>query len=282
MPQTTEPAFNSELANSLRGKHPRWRDHIGAEQTGVFQGHPGLQPDIVVRHPGGAPVIVETEFEPARTVEEDARVRLGLTIAETGEEVEQAIAVRIPNTLRTDQGHLPDRIAGAEFRYCVFTHRQDRADGHERWPESGWLSGGIDELAGLIERTALSERRVAEGMRILEQGVGQATAILRSNLLPDRLEVLTRIAEWLHQEEGEQTSRMAMAIVANALMVHTSIAGKSDIRTLDELRDGRGQLLKSRVLATWRDILRINYWPIFRIASDVLLTIPNGTAQKGA
>ena len=74
MPLTTETAFNVDLATALRGKHPRWRegDRIGAEQTSVFQGHPGLRPDIVIRHPGGAPVIVETEFEPAPTVEADA------------------------------------------------------------------------------------------------------------------------------------------------------------------------------------------------------------------
>ena len=34
------------------------------------------------------------------------------------------------------------------------------------------------------------------------------------------------------------------------------------------------------MLDTWRYILdEINYWPIFKIASDVLLPIPNGTAQ---
>ena len=73
---------------------------------------------------------------------------------------------------------------------------------------------------------------------------------------------------------------MAVAIVANALTVHTGIAGAYDIRTLDELRGARGRLLKSKVLETWRYILdEINYWPIFKIASDVLLPIPNGKAQ---
>ena len=282
MPQTTEPAFNNELANALRGKHPRWREsnRIGSEQTAVFLDHPGLQPDIVVHHPGGAAVVVETEFEPARTVEDDARARLGLVIAETGDAVEQAIAVRVPLAMRGDQSHLPEQIAAAEFRYCVFTRREGEPDDPLRWPESGWLSGGIDDLAGLIEQIALSERRIAEGMRILEEGVGQAAARLRSDLEDHHPDVLTRIAEALHQEDGEQTSRMAMAIVANALTVHTAIAGAYEIRTLDELRGARGRLLKSRVLETWRYILReINYWPIFKIASDVLLPIPNGTAQ---
>ena len=279
-PQTTEMAFNTYLANALRGKHPRWRDRIGAEQSGVFLGHPGLQPDIVVRHPGGAPVIVETEFEPAATVGDDARARLGLVIAETGDVVEQVIAVRVPKELRADQGQLAARIAKAEFRYCVFTQQEGEPAVPGRWPESGWIRGGIDDMAGLVELTALSERRIAEGTRIFENGVGQAANRLRSDLEDHHPGVLRRIAEALHQEDGVQTSQMAMAIVANALTVHTGIAGAYDIPTLDELRGSRGQLLKSRVLETWRHILDdINYWPIFKIASDLLVPIPNGTAQ---
>ena len=276
MPGTTEPSFNTELARLLRGKPPRWRDRIGAEQSGVLKGRPGLRPDIVVRHPGGAPVIVETEFEPASTVEDDARARLGQAIAETGEHVEIAIALRVPRALRADQGRLADQIATAEFQYRVF--RQTDA-GARAWPEPGWLSGGLDDLAGLIEQTALSERRIAAGMRSLEEGVSEAAALLRGALQDDHPDARGTISEALHQEDGEQTSRMAMAIVANALTVHTAIAGAHNIDTLDELRGARGRLLKSKVLETWRYILdEINYWPIFKIASDVLLPIPNGTA----
>ena len=281
MPQTTEPTFNTELANALRQMNPRWRGRIGAEQSGVLLDHPALQPDIVIRHPGGTPVIVETEFEPGATVEVDARARLGLAIAETGDTIEQVIAVRVPSELRSDdQGDLAARIAETRFRYCVFVDAVGEGDGPKRWPASGWLSGGIDDMAGLIEQTALSERRIAEGMHIFEEGVRQASSRLRSDLADHQGGVLAKIAGVLHQEDGEQTSQMAMAIVANALTVHTSIAGAYGIETLDELRGASGRLLKSRVLAAWRYILReINYWPIFKVASDVLVSIPNGTAR---
>ena len=155
----------------------------------MFKDRLGLQPDIVIRHPGGAPVIVETEFEPARMVEEDARSRLGLVIAEPGDAVEQAIAVRVPNELRGDQG----RLAEAEFRYCVFTHHEGEPLDSGRWPESGWLSGGIGDLASLIEQAALSERRIARSIRILKEGVGQVAACLRSNLKDDRPDVLATL-----------------------------------------------------------------------------------------
>ena len=279
MPRTSETAFNPELAIALRGKHPRWAedDRIGAEQSGVIQDHPGQRPDIVIHHPGGAPVIIETEFEPALTVEADARARLGKIIGAAGDEVEQAIAVRVPAALRGDQGHLAEQIAGAEFQYCVFSQTEDEP---RRWPESGWLRGGIDDLAGLIEQVALSERRIAEGMRILEEGVSQAAKILRIELQGVSAGVLRKIANALHQEDGEQTSRMAMAIVVNALTVHTGIAGAHNIPTLAESRRSGRRLVKERVLDTWDYIVEeINYWPIFKIASDVLVPIPDGTAR---
>ena len=99
MPKTAEPAFNPDLAKALRKRHPRWSGRIGVEQTNVFSGEPSLRPDIIVRHPGGLPVAVETEYTPAHTVEADARERLGKTLQATGDSIEQALAVRIPKAL---------------------------------------------------------------------------------------------------------------------------------------------------------------------------------------
>ena len=83
MPKTAETAVNAELGKVLRRKHPRWPDRIGVEQTNVFSESASLRPDIVIHHPGGLPVAVETEFAPAQTVEEDARERLGKTLSQT-------------------------------------------------------------------------------------------------------------------------------------------------------------------------------------------------------
>ena len=247
-----------------------------AEQTGVLRDAPAQRPDVVIRHPGGLIVIVETEFAPAQDVEDDARGRLGSIAAETGEPVEQAIAVRVPDALRGgDQARLPERITDAAFDFCAFL---EGADAPTRWPDSGWLHGGVDDLAGFIERTALSERRIAEGMLILEVGVREAAGRLREELW-NRPDALPKVAAALHQENSEQTVRMAMAILANALTFHTAIAAVRGIQTLDELDRPFGYPLKSEVLKIWRHILdEINYWPIFRIASDVLRPIPDGAA----
>ena len=122
MPRTSENAFNPELANVLRRKHPRWPDRIGVEQTNVLSEAAGLRPDLIVRHPGGLPVAVETEYTPAHTVEQDARQRLGKTLRETGECIEQALAVRIPIALAsTNQNDLEEEIERAELEFCIFS-----------------------------------------------------------------------------------------------------------------------------------------------------------------
>ncbi len=276
MPQTNEIAFNLELSNVLRDKHPRWRDRTSAEQTNVFR-ESARQPDVVIRPPGGVPVVLETEYEPARGVEEDARKRLGSSLKYAGDQIEQTIAVRVPKDLsQAPQAELKHRIEGAEFRYCIYSLQA--ADAVIRWPTSGWLVGDIDDLATCIENVALSERLLAQGTHILEQSIREAAGKLRESAGTN---ALASIANSLHQEDGEQTSRMAMAIVANALVVHTAIVQAHDIATIDQLRiPGRSDVSKSRLLECWQHILDdINYYPIFRIASDLLLPIPDAAAN---
>lgn len=277
MAKTAETAFNPELAKALRKKHPRWRNRIGVEQTNVFSGAAGLRPDIIVRHPGGLPVAIETEYTPANTVEQDARQRLGKALRSTGESIEQALAVRIPNTLASaSQDDLAEEIERARLEFCILSGDPENPD---RWPEIGWLDGTVDDLASCIELAALSDNRIARGMQILEDGIGQAAGRLR-DACADSPDTLAIIARELHQKDGVQTSRMAMAILANALTFHSAVAGAHGIDTLDQLRGASGHLSKSRILNVWRHILtHINYWPIFKIASDVLAPIRNGTAR---
>ena len=221
---------------------------------------------------------METEYDPAYTVEKDAQDRLGMTLSRDGQTIEQAIAVRIPKHLSAaSQSELPSLIARTELEFCVFSSEQEPSI---RWPKSGWLRGGIDELAACIEQAAMSENSVAQGMLLLEEGIGQASNILR-DACADAPDTLKTIALELHQEDGKQTTRMAMAILANALTFHTAIAGAHEIPTLDQVRSTNGSLPKSNILRVWRYILtEINYWPIFQIASKVLLPIQNGTARR--
>ena len=278
MPRTVETAFNGALASVLRSKHPRWKTAVSAEQTGVLRDSAGAQPDIIVRHPGGMAVVIETEYEPARTVEADARNRLGRILEPEGELMEAAVAVRIPGQLGEGSGDLLDGIRAGTFLFCTFSGTRLPGDPVRRWPGSGWLRGGIDELADCIEQVSLSEQRIDRGAEILERAVRNTARTLQAATLDRSPEVLRKLADCLRQEEGEQTTRMAMAILLNALIFQSAIAGDHDIEDPSSLRGARGKASKIKVLDSWRQVLTINYWPIFKIARDLLERIPDRDA----
>ena len=272
---TTEQFFNSVLGDVLREKHPLWKEAIGVEQTHVLQGSPGKQPDLILSPPGTSPVVIETEFMPAATVEEDAASRLGKSLANDGRKIENVIALRVPLELRIiGQDKIGDAIQKATFTYCVLS--ETKVGGKERWPEKGWLQGGIDDVANCLESVSLSESLVSRTTDVLEEGVTQA-----ANLLKAADEgVHQKIAEHLHQSQGEQTNRMAVAIIANAAVFHTRIEGQQGIPLVGELKGPTG-FTNLEVIECWEWIIEnVNYWPIFKIASDLLRNMPTAQANQ--
>ncbi|MDE0368331.1 MAG: hypothetical protein OXP09_22520 [Gammaproteobacteria bacterium] len=278
MPRTSEVALNAQFAEVLRRKHPLWRRHLHVEQTGVFPAQPRLRPDILIQPPNAQPVVVETEYAPATTVEHDAATRLGLTPLNSPDPIEQTIAVRIPVSLRQDQANLAARIAAADFDYCVLSGNPTALT---RMPATGWLTGGIDDIVRCIEFAMVSQRLVDESMLVLEQGVRIATRAIHDAVESGFTDVERGLGSVLNQRAGEQTNRMAMTIVANALTFHSTIAGTHHIPSVAQLRADRSASMQLSLLDTWQRILdEINYWPIFKVASDLLAPIRGPTARQ--
>ena len=94
MPRQTEPSANNALGGLLQDMMPRGQ--VRPENTQAITGQPGLRPDIVITATGRSPVVVEAEYMPARTVEPEARDRLGLELAANGRIIEAVIALRYP------------------------------------------------------------------------------------------------------------------------------------------------------------------------------------------
>lgn len=278
MARRTEGSINNEVAAALRLLHPAWTEQtVLAESTGVLTEGAGRRPDIVITNEsrtGG--VILETEFHPARTVETDALARLGGTFAADGSPVEQVVAVRIPAEARTPG----TRLETLAYSYKVCTNGTATVS----WfPAEGWISGRLADLAGFIETVAVSPRKLAEGVNALESGVRQAANIIRRGMEQTYPAGLDHIAAILHQRDGEQTTRMAAAIIANALTVHSAIAAVNrDIRAPSDpsMRGYGNVLLQSEVLATWNSILDVNYWPIFHVARNILGALDEAVAGR--
>ena len=273
-----EDPFNSQLASALRNKHPLWKDALTVEESGVFPDAPQLRPDILIRAPNSQPVVIETEYDPASGVENDAKARLGLIPASSTDPIEQVIAVRVPNSLRQGQAHLPARIAAADFAYCVISGDPSSPI---RWPASGWLTGGIDDIVRCIEHATVSQRLLDESISILERGVRVATDAVEDAKQLGCTVIEEHMGQVLNQRGGEQTTRMAMTMIANALTFHASVVGAHDIPSVTQIQARHPDSLQTALLDTWKKTLaEVNHWPIFQVASDLLAPVRDHTANR--
>ena len=111
-PRHTEPVVNSALGRALGSMLPAYR--VRHEDTGVIVGSAGLHPDILATASDRAPVVIEAEYDPANSVEEDARVRLGLTVEDGHRRIETAMALRYPDALKY-ASDLEEDVRSARF-----------------------------------------------------------------------------------------------------------------------------------------------------------------------
>ena len=272
MPRQTEPNVNNAIASLLRDMSSR--SNVRSENTRTIAGYPALRPDILITQPGRSPVVIEAEYMPATTAESEAKSRLGLEIASTGQPIEAAIARRYPEEVG-DAYDLGGALQGTRLSYCVFT---EESEGANRFPESGWLEGSAEDLTDLVRMVSVPQRAVDEATNTLQRGIDGAARILDA-VNERRSGITTSIARLLGMTNVPQTRRMACAIIANAMVFHERIAGMhEDVRPLslvcgDTVSDPKGE-----VLAAWTDILAINYWAIFAIARDILQHLTSGDA----
>ena len=266
----TEPSANYALGRRLGRMLPSYT--VLYENTRQIVGQPALQPDILITAPGRTPVVIEAEFMPAYHAEEEAKGRLGLEVKNTARQIDAAIALRYPDgTADTDD--LSAAVADARLSYCVCY--QDET----RFPASGWLEGSVEDLADLVRLVSVPQRAVDEAADALEKGIDRTASIL-GQLAESRPDVVTSIAELLGMSEVLQTYRMAGAIVANAMVFHERLAGLHSVKPLSQLCSTSVANPKSNILDAWTQILRVNYWPIFSIARDIVEQLPAAEASQ--
>lgn len=276
----SETNCNAALGDLLRFRLPRWK--VTSQATGVLLAAQ-KEPDVFLEHPSGVPLVIEGKYDigaaSRKQVEHDAQLRLGHIAANTGLEIEQAVAVLYPEHLRTTSKSLQDALVSSQLQFAVYSSCKD---GATRFPESGWLEGDVDELANFAELVSVSEQQITDALDLFTQAVttaaGRLEGVLRN---PDK--TMSAIGEVLHQEPGEQTTNMAVSIMLNALVFQSAVAeNHHNIASPTQLRNvaSDGKLSQSAVLSTWKAILDIDYWPIFAIAVDVLAAIPSEAAAK--
>ena len=271
MPRQTEPNANNALGELLRGMMPGCE--VRSENTQTFPDYPGRHADVLIAALGRSPVVVEAEYEPAAEVERDASERLGLRVEGQPRTIEAAIAVRYPKVV---EDTYDVRQALSEARLSYYVLHQDGS----RFPESGWLEGSATDLADLARLVSVPQKAVEQAADTLEQGIGQAANRL-DEVAKLRPSVTPVIARLLGMSDVPQTRRMACAIIANAMVFHQRIAGMHQgVKPLRLVCGPNVANPQSEALAAWEDILKINYWPIFAIAKDILEQLPGDVATS--
>ena len=119
MPHQTEPSANNALGRLLQRMLPGCE--VRTEHTRVIDGKPGLQPDILITAAGRSPVVIEAEYDPAASVEAEAKSRLGLEVA--ARPIEAAIALRYPAAVGA-AADLDAALDAARLSYAVFTQER--------------------------------------------------------------------------------------------------------------------------------------------------------------
>ena len=267
----TEPSANLALGNLLRGMMRTCE--VRSENTGLIVDQSGAQLDNLITSSGRSPVAVEAEFMPARDAEADAESRLGRAIKGEARKVEAAVALRYPAALRR-KADLEQALREAKLSWCVLYDETDEDGARARFPQSGWLEGGIDDLADLIRLVSTPQREVDRAANSLQAGIDRAAGVL-NDLREKQQGIVRSVADLLGMDNVEQTRRMACAIIANALVFHGRIAGMHDgVKPLHLVCGPDVDNPQRETLAAWASILKINYFPIFAIARDILEQLP--------
>ena len=280
---TTEHTINDALAGVLRGTRRAWQQSnvVRSENTGMLKGS-NERPDILVIESTVSPVVIETEVLPASTVESEATSRLGKQMRVTGRAILSSIAVRLPQRLRTKQGSfLQSELENAsDIEMALYTGSDPSSN--TRWPHFGWIRGRVSDLSILVQYASVPPEVIEKAADQLVAGVSETAGLLKE-MLEGHPGAIHKIGEELRQEDSDQTRGMAATILANAFVFQEYLAGGPDelasVNSLEQLRGSNSGLTKSVVLAEWRKILEVNYWPIFDIARRILEVIPTAESQ---
>ena len=286
---THEHTLNVALGEVLGLLRRSWKTR--SEQTGqVLVG--GGRVDILVEEASGWPVAIEAERSNHASAEDDAKARLGRTVANTGRQIETTIALVYPPTVHSlDGSALRDAIGRTQrLEYALYTRRMGSRL-PERLPSEGWIAGSVRDLAMLVHRAAVPPPRVEALATELENGVRLAAEeFTRRHAFESELGL--QVANVLGQADDKegQTRRMSMTVIANALVFHESLAEAEfqvpeaergptrGVRPVESFRPG-GLFAPGDICLEWERILSVNYWPIFWSAKEMLRLMPTATAH---
>ena len=278
MSRQHENTITTKLVDILNRMRSTW---TLAEQTRPFKNNQKC-PDIFVTELGREPVAIEVKLDgksPNIRGEAQASQHFGEALSPAPNMVAEilttAMALRIPaRFLHVERRNLEQELRHAEDIHYVLLSR-DGSDTN-RFPNKGWAEGTIGDVAMALQLGATPNSRIQKAAALLEHRVNQAALLLEA-AIATRPSIGAAIGEILHQQPGEQTSRMAMLIITNAFVFQSSLAGKPEMEQVSSLAqltvDDDTPIKYSDVLKDWHIISEVNYRHIFDVAHQLVHAI---------
>ena len=254
-----ENYFNAFLGIALRSRDKRI--NIAGERTKYL--NDAKQPDFVVPQVGREQVCVDNKYDSSgwdSDLTDQCEKRLRQSWA-SDRPVRVAVGV-VTSRGRFDpvpDEQLVEAIESApDFRWAMWTPEG-------RFPRAGWLQGAVSELAMFLDRAGTAFD-ISDHVGNVRRTLADAASVLDAN-------TTHRFGEILKQEAGEQSNRMAIAVMFNATVFQSRIAPhKPPIPSPTDMVD-RKEFGKLAVLRAWGGIEEINYYPIIGIALELLEAI---------
>ena len=260
-----ERTINGYLLQALLRISPSWKGLVSVESSGVFE-NSLKQPDLLLTSPGGNPVVVETEFVPARSVDQDAMDRLDMRLANQNRVIDTALAVKLPRSLSEEAEYDHSVYADASYEFALFS--KTLAGEVRRWPNQGYSHGNLYDLASSIDNVSVSDRQLEVGANAFESAVRRSASELTQATKVGATGPEIQISRVLKQEAGQQTTFMGMAILTNAIVFQQVMESKHVLVNLPAYPNTNRY---RQLLSQWQYILNeINYFPIYSLARDLL------------
>ena len=268
-----EQAFNYALAEVLRAQHADWstEGRVIAERSDLVTDHKKYRPDILIDSPGLPPVCVEVEVDGTQKAhpEGDAEQRLDLNL-KGGETIRTAIAVRAPEEVRkyTENKPLKEWLKNGCRLLFACLYRRNGQSKLIRWPEKGYLEGGVSDLADLI----LSSTVPGEIGQLAECAADELKDTGATLLKASPPATIEGVCDRLKQRDQLQGFSVAACVWLNALLLQERIRVSQTVKGLKGIQ---GLLKTSNVTPgtlrkEWRKIQAVNYHSIYRPAMECL------------
>ena len=141
------------------------------------------KPDFTVKEKGRSPIVAEVKIDGANrpdiSGENQAKRHLGRRLT-TYEIVTAAMAVRFPYRFRDISNRdLTEEIRRAkDLYYILLDVKDDVLQGIRRFPNAGWIQGGVTDIATALWIGAMPTSRIEKAALDLEYGVDEAAKLL--------------------------------------------------------------------------------------------------------